>query len=226
MKKLIFGILICCQLATFAAGDLKLLLVDTNDGSQYSSSITTTNGAVITATNSVASLAVQGVSTSAGAGDTGKVVKLNTSGLIDSTMISGSSGSLLISTNISTGTSGSSYVWTPICQITTTATNGNVLVTARATDFPVGSAVTFMRIRDTATNVVASVNGNIIGGGVTDCPTLLRASLPDSLSGTTKTYFMEVTSSTSSTIFTNTVTTSSQSPPILNGLGMTILQTP
>lgn len=48
------------------------------------SSITITNGAVITATNSVAKEAVQGVTTSAGAADAGKIGKLNGSGQYDS----------------------------------------------------------------------------------------------------------------------------------------------
>lgn len=47
------------------------------------SSIVITNGAVITSTNSIAPMAVQAVTTSAGAADAGKLTKLNAHGLHD-----------------------------------------------------------------------------------------------------------------------------------------------
>lgn len=67
-----------------------------------------TNGAVITSTNSVAKEAVQGVTTSAGAADVGKIGKLNAVGIHDPSTL----GTGVASNSYLRATSSTTAVWT------------------------------------------------------------------------------------------------------------------
>jgi len=72
-----------------------LITYDSSNERKKDSGIAVSSGQISTS-NSVASAAVQGVTTSAGAGDSGKVVKLNGSGKIDSTMLSSTTADIIV----------------------------------------------------------------------------------------------------------------------------------
>lgn len=196
------------------------------DGIALSSNVTFRAGtldftlATVTS-NSIAGSGVSGATNSAGSADQGKIVKLNALGKVDSTMISGSS---MLTTNLGTATgSASSYTWQNILTLTTTATNGTVIVTGRAIQS--GNSVSgWVRLRDVTTNVVSSIYENLAGldKGLDESVTLT-----DSLNGTAKTYYLDVAASGNSVIYTNTAPARSQWPiaaGVSNGLSIRILQ--
>lgn len=129
----------------------------------------------------------------------------------------------LISTNIQTTiTHPSSYTWTNIITLVTTATNGNVQVRGSALAYNNSMAALWVRVRDNTTNVVSVA---MASAPLTYNP-VASAILYDTLSGSTKTYFLDVASSGASQVLTNTAPAVGQSPEIGDGLSMKIFQTP
>lgn len=143
--------------------------------------------------------------------------------------VTNSSGaSSVLSTNLTTATGGSVlYNWSTILQITTTATSGSVIINARSMAPDPPPAMTWIRVRDATSNVVFNAhNGLNTGGGIASAPLLTEVMFVDTLSGSTKTYFMDVAASAINQPYTNKFTTSTQSPTMTNGLGMTMIQIP
>jgi len=177
--------------------------------------------ATVTA-NSIASTAVSGTTTTAGAGDSGKIPKLDSDGKLADSMIRGSS--LLSSNRASVVSSASGYTWTTVASLTTTATNGTVIISGRALAAVGDAGNTFLRIRDASSSVTASIAGTGLGGGNA---TPFSCTLTDSLSGSAKTYTFELANSGTSVTYTNAAATgvggvSAQA----NHLGMTLIQNP
>lgn len=137
---------------------------------------------------------------------------------------SGGGASTLLTTNITTATGGASLAWEPILQLTTTATTGNVVVSGQA--FARATVVSaWVRIRDANTNKTAVSFG--YDGGNTGDTWPQNATLLDTLTGSTKTYVLEVASNVGSLVWTNQGPTSAQGPSITNGgINITILQVP
>jgi hypothetical protein len=175
MKKLIFSILLAVS-GTLFAGDYKILMMDTNDLRSYvPSSIVITNGAVVTTTNSISKEAVQGVTSSSGAGDANKVVKLNSSGLIDSTMFTGTTVSATNMYLAATVNSASSY--TEILRFTNTITSGTRVISGQTlfSDSSASSSAShiFGRLLEVSidlgtTNVISSCGYTPISSGTRD----------------------------------------------------------
>lgn len=86
MKKLLFVLFLLAMAYSAHSADV-VVVRDTVTKQLKNSSMTVTNVGVITSANAVTSGAVQGVNTSAGAGDAGKVIKLDASGLIATNML-------------------------------------------------------------------------------------------------------------------------------------------
>lgn len=138
---------------------------------------------------------------------------------------SGSGGpSSILSTNLTTSSTGPNiYTWVNILQLTTTATTGNVFVQGRAMTTIDPPATLAVRIRDVDTNVVFNSHNN--AGTLQNAPALTTCDLVDTLSGSTKTYYMDVFSGTLNQALTNTIT-GAQTAQMTNGLGMFIIQMP
>ncbi len=203
--------LVSANLATNAVTAIEL-----NTNLSFRAGILDFTLATITA-NSVSNSAVLGVTTSAGAGNSGSIPKLNANGKLDTSFFSGSA---IVSTNFPSHTgSGSANVFTQVGTITTTATNGTVSITGRALQVASGNAL-WLRVRDSTTNVIAQTSVAAAGIHILEC------SLRDTLSGATKTYAIDVASDGVSTTYTNNLTATVSNPIIQNGLGISILQTP
>lgn len=172
-------------------------------------------------TNQIVSEWISG--TNAGPGTAGQVVKLGAGGTIDLGLMQRTS---LLSTNLITAkSSAATYAWTPIASLVTTSTSGTVYVEGRVTPVPTVPAIVFVRVRDSATNWVRS--STTFNGAGFDSAWTVAAGGADTLSGAAKTYVLEVASSGVSTAFTNAHSNSGlQAPPVVDGLGMTILQVP
>lgn len=175
----------------------------------------------ITLTNSVASYAVAGTNASAGAASAGLVVKLDANGKIDSSMALNT----FSRTNIylSSFTAGTAFTWSTVTNVTTTGTNGVVVVRGAA----VGSAannIVWLRLRDSTTNMTAQGFNNTSSGGYGH--PIVSATLTDALSGATKNYVLEVSAASSSYIFTNAAPSTAASPPFegTNNFNIEILE--
>jgi hypothetical protein len=200
-------------------------LVATNGLTVSSGTVNFTGIGTLTIPNDkVAASAVVGITTSAGAADSGKIPKLNGSGVLDTTFL-GASGSILTNVSLPSKSIGSGYTWVAVTNITTTRTTGTVVVTARAALDTSGGGVVWIRLRDASTNVVGVAMANTAAGGYGN--PIATATLLDVLSGSTKTYFMECAANGAATV-TNSVPSSAASPEFLGGndLGMTIIQNP
>jgi hypothetical protein len=163
----------------------------------------------------IASTAVAAISNTVGTANANTIVKTGPLGTIDRSLMVG--GSSILSSNLATATGhASANTFTNIASLTTTATNGMVIITARAIS-STGGGMQYIRIRDADTNAV-EVSSNTIGTG----NPALQCTLIDSLSGATKTYFLDVSSSAGSQVYTNANAT----PPIVNGLGLKVIQLP
>lgn len=171
--------------------------------------------------NSITNTAVLGASVTTGSGDAGKVVKLNSSGYVDRQIIEYPS---VLVTNRATATSGAADTWTAIGSLTTTITNGAVVVTGRATA-PVGNAGTiWLRVRDSGHTISATSGGVGTGPGGSTAPSL-TVSMVDTVSTVAKTYVIEIADQTGGlTWIANAATGVRGTDTITNNLGMTILQ--
>lgn len=178
------------------------------------------SGKVITfGTNQIPGVSLVG--TNAGPGTAGQVIKLGAAGIIDSTLLP---SSFVISTNLITATGGAdTYVWATIATLTTTATNGSVVVEGRATPVAAMPSIVFLRIRDATTNFARSVTTfNPSGFNST---WMLCVGGVDTLGGTAKTYTLEAACSSGNIVFTNATSNSGlQAPPVADGLGLRIIQ--
>lgn len=220
MKKLLLFLLLTGSLCAQQA----LVTQDPADpaGKKKVSTITTTNNSVITSTNCVSSSAVIGVTNSAGAGDFGKVVKLNGSGTIDSTMIAAATTSIVKRVALSTFTSsGSASTYSVVTNFTTTRTAGGVIINATATPVTAGT-FWWIRLRDSNTNAVASTEINGTGGNIDSG----NCTLVDVLAGSTKTYYFEIAASGTSAGFTNNFINGGLGPPHTNAFNFSILEIP
>jgi uncharacterized protein YaiE (UPF0345 family) len=160
---------------------------------------------------------MQGVTTSAGAGDSGKIPKLNASGLFDSSFLPVAA---VISNTVNTTTSsGTAYVWTPVCAVTSTVTRGAISVVGKASVFSANSV--WCRVRDSNTNIVSVgvCKASALDNGTAE------STLLDVLSGSTKIYWLDVATDGTSIALTNQYDTAS-SPLVGNGLGIWINQKP
>jgi hypothetical protein len=134
--------------------------------------------------------------------------------------------SSVISTNFNgyTYSSGAGYTWSTMATLTTTATTGSVIVVGRVLIAPSQVHNTMIRVVDSGGTVEGDGGGTPIGGA--HC-TPFTARLVDFLTGSTKTYTLQVATAATSTTFTNGIaggagTAFSSS----NGLGMVIHQIP
>lgn len=131
-----------------------------------------------------------------------------------------------ITTNFNgyTYSSGAGYTWSTVATLTTTATTGSVTVIGRMTIAPSQAHTTMLRVVDSGGTVEGDDGGTPISGS--NC-TPYTARLVDFLTGTTKTYTMQVATSATSTTFTNGIAGGAGSAfSVSNGLGMVIQQIP
>jgi len=170
----------------------------------------------IVSTNSVAGYAVTGTATNNGAA--GEVVKTSAGGTINSGLITFPSVTLT-STNY-TGSNtvfASAYVYVPIAQLSTTKTNGYVKVEASAANDTPSATVLFMRLRDTATNVVSHADIFMNTGGGNAHSPVMSVQLSDILTTASKTYILEVAAASSGTEnWTNILTSTQIAAPATN----------
>lgn len=134
------------------------------------------------------------------------------------------SGSLALSSNINgySYTSGAGYTYSTILQMNTTFTTGSVHVIGKALIAPSQAHTVFLRVRDSGNTVWGNAAAAAIGGG---SATPYVAELHDTLTGTAKTYLLEVATSATATSFTNVHSTGVGGVGgATNGLGMTIFQ--
>ena len=121
-----------------------------------------------------------------------------------------------------TYSSGAGYTWSTIFTLTTTASNGLVCVQGQAIVGPSQAHYVVLRVRDTANTVCGNDGGSAVSGAN---GTPYSAVLYDLLTGSPKTYVMEVATSSTATTFTNSLAGSAGSfVPLSNGLNMTITQ--
>lgn len=176
---------------------------------------------VTVAANSFPASGVNGVTTSAGAGDSGKIPKLNGSGQLDNSFIAFPS---VLSSNRVTAASGSADTWTQIASLTTTITNGGVVVTGRGTA-PVGNAGSiWIRVRSSDHTASATSGGVGTGPGGSTAPSL-NVSMVDTLTTAAKTYVLEIADQTGGqTWVANAATGVRGVDAVTNNLGISILQ--
>lgn len=187
--------------------------------------LTFTAATLAFASDQVPASAVVGVTSSSGAGDSGKIAKLDGTGKFASGFIPSVGSSSVVTTNLAFATgSASGYTWKNIATINTTATSGSVMVLGSAAAVAGTEAASWIRVRDSVTNVVSVVK--IGGNGITSSP-VGNTMIIDSLSGSTKSYFMDVANSGGgSLVYTNIVASGGQEPGNTNCFYMKIIQNP
>lgn len=170
--------------------------------------------------NSITNTAVLGTTTGGSASDSGKIVKLDSNGKIDNTMLSQPA---VLTTNRLSATSGTANTWTAIGSLTTTITNGGVVVTGRAVPPVGGASIYYVRVR--ASDYSISSQAEIVGAGDTTARAL-SVSMVDSLTTTsTKQYILEIADGNGSQTWTaNAATGVAGTDSVTNHMGMTILQ--
>lgn len=139
--------------------------------------------------NLIPATAVSGVAASAGAADAGKVAKLDGEGLIGATLYRNPivRTTQFAPRDVSMSTS---YVWTHCTNITTTATNGVVFVKGSVACAQNGSYL-WARIRDNVgtTNIIGVCEAS---SSATGANIVIQPQGWDTLTGTAKTYYMDV----------------------------------
>lgn len=209
LNKILIGLaILLCSIGMIVTAADNLVTADpANPGKTKITSISVSS-TQITNANSVTALAVVGVTNSTGAGDAGKIPKLNASGKLDSSLFSNASVSL-VSTNSGadfTG-SGSGGTWTSMFTLTTTSTNGYVMLngqTFSVDNSPWSSA----RIIDSAGNVIASLTlTDYADSGTVTLPYQYTVSGIDTLSGSTKTYSFQVVATKNSRVWSTNMNT-------------------
>lgn len=126
MKLKLFAFLFLGMVLSLSAQTSKLYLKETN-GNYRVSNIGLTNNTVIISTNVIASPAVMGATTSSGASSAGQVVKLDSSGKVDGSMLPFSATNIFLTTEIAA----TADTHTNLIQYTFPETNGYVFVTAQ-----------------------------------------------------------------------------------------------
>ncbi len=155
------------------------------------------------------------VSNTVGVADANKLVRTRSTGAIDRSLLVGST--LVTSSNrVFAVGNASANVWTNIISLTTTATNGTVMLTANAIS-DTGGGQQYIRIRDLQTNAI-SQSSHTIGTG----NPVQNVILIDTLSGVPKTYLLDVSSSAANQPYTNV----SATPFLTNGLYLRMLEMP
>lgn len=215
MKKKII-ILAIFSLASLVWGAQEIMTHDKADsyGKPRHSGIPVTNSQIGT-TN------LSWTTNSLGAASAMKVVALDSNGWIHPSMLPVGSQ---VTTNVNgyTYSSGAGYTWSTVFSLTTTASNGLVCVQGQAIIGPSQAHLVILRVRDTANTVAGNTGGTAVSGAN---GTPYSAVLYDLLTGTPKTYVMEVATSSTATTFTNVLAGSAGSFVALsNGLNLTITQ--
>lgn len=147
-------------------------------------------------------------------------------GQIPSSAISNATISTVLTTNIAGAVGGNAFTWVTVLSLTTTSTNGTVMVSAKASPSSV-SAAHYIRIRDASTNIIAqSMVTDYADSGAALDRYFISASGSDSLSGAAKTYYLDIASANSSCTWTNSAGASTGPLIIDGGPAMKILQTP
>ena len=203
-----------------SAGDRLLSVNPTNAAKTRISSIEVVSGQVVTS-NSISSGAVAG--TNAGPGSAGQVVKLNNSGLVDSTLIYLVGKGSLLQTNIaSAATTNVSYQWTEnIASLTTTTTSGVVVVSGSVA---ANGLSAYLRVRS-SDGAMSSAQCMYSGGGVNVGQ--LGVTLIDVLSGTNKTYVLDISAAAAPPYsYTNRFDAGGNPPAFTNAMYLRILQIP
>lgn len=170
-----------------------------------------TNGVVVgTATN----VNLIGLTVSI-SGKTATVTASTSAGTVDS----------IISTNFTSASTSTAFTWQNIASLTTTTTNGLVTVRGRASS-PSSSApyAFWVRVRNSGTTLVRQ--GNNLHNGSGNAGQHAEATLDDTLTGTARTYYLDVSDSSGSLTLTNAYSASGASPPIVDGMGLEIIQKP
>lgn len=167
--------------------------------------------------NMLTPASMQGVTTSAGAGDAAKIPKLNGSGLLDTSFLPSPT---IVSNTLNTATSsGTAYTWTQALAVTTTVTSGSITIVGKAS-VSTGNSI-WCRVRDSNTNIVSV---GVCKAATVDNGTA-EANFVDVLSGSTKIYCMDIATDGTSIALTNQYDTAG-SPPVGNGFGLWMIQTP
>lgn len=150
-----------------------------------------------------------------------RTVLLSSNGLLHPSMLPVGSQ---ITTNLNgyTYTSSGGYDWSTIFTLTTTASNGLVCVSGEAIIGPSQPQTVWFRVRDTA-NTVGDHDAKTAISGANGTP--YHAMIYDLLTGTPKTYVVEVATSSTSATFTNVLGGSAGSfVAMSNGLNMKVIQ--
>jgi hypothetical protein len=163
----------------------------------------------------IAATAVVSVSNTVGVADANKVVRTKPNGTIDRSLMVG--GTIVSVTNRNTATgSGSANTWLSIASLTTTSTNGTVLLTGSVIGDTSGG-MQYLRIRDSGTNIVQQISHT--AGAANPA---YEVNLTDVLNGTAKTYHLEVASSATTQVYTNANAT----PPMSSNLYLKMIEIP
>jgi hypothetical protein len=190
----------------------------TNTGKMRVTGIAIVTNTIVT-TNSVLAHAVVGTQTNTTTA--GTVIKTAAGGGIDTSFTSlfGAPATVL-TTNFFTGHTGAAaQVYTQVGTITTTITNGIVLIRGSALQSASGNSM-YIRVRDSNTNVVANTSLKAASG----LGNVLQCHLNDTLTTATKTYALDVASDGVSIVYTNSLAETGSNPFITNALGITIIQ--
>jgi len=221
MKK---GILIisCCFAVLFVTFVFSADVLETVDSTNPNRKTVT---GIIVSNALIQPAGVAGVTNSAGATDSNKVVKLNSSGLIDGSMLGAASKVVIAETNFASATgAASSYVFTNVASLTTTITNGVVVIECRAIHND-NTNPFWIEVTDGSTNVLSQnffqINPLQGGGSIThgSCCTV------DRITNGTKTYRFRMASNAANAPYTNYHATGVGAVnPLTNMLGMRIIQ--
>lgn len=180
------------------------------------------NVSFVFSTNQVSSYAILGTNAAGTSASAGLVAKLNGIGFLDSSMYS--NVVTLVSSNFpgKNIAHGSSYTYSTLETLTTTATTGKVLVQASVANDDPSGATQFIRIRD---STGAAVGDNTYATG--SASPVMTAMLFDVLAGSAKTYTLEVASASATTEnYTNILTSADTAAPATNAFYIKIYQFP
>lgn len=117
--------------------------------------------------------------------------------------------------------SGTADTFTEVGSLATTASNGSVIVSGQASSEAASISI-WLRIRDSLTNANST---RVFKVPAAPGSTTIAGDMPDNLSGVPKTYFIDVASDSLNVAYTNAYDTGT-SPPLVNGLGIFIKQSP
>lgn len=184
--------------------------------------LTFSNGVTtIFSTNQIQAVGVTGTTNRTSSADEGGIVKLGPAGFIHSSMLSNVVS--IVSTNlVGKDVALTAHVYSTLTSLATTATTGKVLVKASvANDDPSGTAQ-FIRLR--ASDDSAQSSAIFVTGSASP---VMNCQLIDVLTGSAKTYLLEVSASGSATEnYTNTLSSADTAAPAANCFFIQIIQIP